>query len=210
MNNWTQISTFTQPHEAHLAKARLESEGIDVMIKDELTAQVYNFYSNAIGGVKLLVKDSDSEKAITILKDANILIDKSPEGNSLLYRFDKMTKEIPAFGKLILEFRLIILITILICVILFPIIILSLPSTKEKLTDGTWCLDSYYFQDKRYFPNTTNYLMIDFGDGCNETFHFSKNEVSLPGFNTPSINGYWEITNKKLTIFRTDTLSYLS
>ncbi len=63
MNNWTVLSTFTYPHEAHIIGGRLESEGIDVQIKDELTAQIYNFYSNAIGGVKLLVRDSDYQKA---------------------------------------------------------------------------------------------------------------------------------------------------
>ena len=40
--------TFTYPHEAHLAKNYLESEGIETEIRDELTAQVNNFYSNAI------------------------------------------------------------------------------------------------------------------------------------------------------------------
>jgi hypothetical protein len=56
------------PHEAYLAKAFLESEGIDSEIRDELTVQVNNFYSNAIGGVKLLVRESDYEKGIEALK----------------------------------------------------------------------------------------------------------------------------------------------
>jgi len=54
MKDWVTLLTFTYPHEAHLAKGRLESEGIEVQITDELTVQAYNLYSNAIGGVKLM------------------------------------------------------------------------------------------------------------------------------------------------------------
>ena len=67
MGNWRIIITFTYPHEAHMAKTLLESEGINTIIQDELTAQVNNFYSTAIGGVKLLVSESDFEHGIQIL-----------------------------------------------------------------------------------------------------------------------------------------------
>lgn len=56
MNNWETLITFTYPHEAHMAMGFLESEGIRTIIRDEMTVQVQNFYSNAIGGVKLLVQ----------------------------------------------------------------------------------------------------------------------------------------------------------
>ena len=68
MENWKIILTFTHPHEAHIAKTYLESEGIGTMIQDELTAQVNSFYSGAIGGVKLLVRESDFEHGIEVLK----------------------------------------------------------------------------------------------------------------------------------------------
>lgn len=60
--------TFTLPQDAYMAKAFLESEGIKTFLKDELTVQVYNFYSNAIGGVKLQVKERDFENGLVILK----------------------------------------------------------------------------------------------------------------------------------------------
>lgn len=68
MQNWKTIITFTLPHEAHMAKNLLESEGIETMIQDELTAQVDNFLSNAIGGVKLKVRVSDIEQGIKALQ----------------------------------------------------------------------------------------------------------------------------------------------
>ncbi|MBN2682101.1 MAG: DUF2007 domain-containing protein [Bacteroidales bacterium] len=68
MANWQILSRFVYPHDAHMAKGFLESEGIQVILKDELTTQVNNFYSNAIGGVKILVRDVDIERGIEVLK----------------------------------------------------------------------------------------------------------------------------------------------
>ncbi|MFW5760722.1 MAG: DUF2007 domain-containing protein [Cyclobacteriaceae bacterium] len=72
------VKTFTYPHEAHVLKGRLESEGINVYLQDELTVQAHNFLSNATGGVKLQVWSSDMEKAIPILKEVGVL-DKNLE-----------------------------------------------------------------------------------------------------------------------------------
>jgi len=68
MDNWKTAITLTYPHEAHIVKGYLESEGINSVVEDDLTAQVNNFYSNAIGGVKVLINDVDYDKGIEILK----------------------------------------------------------------------------------------------------------------------------------------------
>lgn len=79
MENWQIILTFVYPHEAHFAKAYLASEGVESEIRDELTAQVNNFYSNAIGGVKLLVKVHDYERGIELLKKGGYILDPGTE-----------------------------------------------------------------------------------------------------------------------------------
>ena len=61
------VKTFTYSQEAAIIHAFLESEGIECYLKDELTAQINPFYSNAIGGIKLQVKKSDYSKAAEIL-----------------------------------------------------------------------------------------------------------------------------------------------
>ena len=68
MDTYKTLITFTLPQDAYLPKAYLESEGVESILKDEHTVQVYNFYSNAIGGVKLQVKESDFENGLAILK----------------------------------------------------------------------------------------------------------------------------------------------
>ena len=63
MEHYVTILTFTYPHDAIIIKGRLEADGIPCFLKDELTVQVDNFYTNALGGVKLQVKESDRERA---------------------------------------------------------------------------------------------------------------------------------------------------
>ena len=45
--NLVELATFMYPHEAHLAKGKLDAHGIESIILDELTIQTNNFYSNA-------------------------------------------------------------------------------------------------------------------------------------------------------------------
>ena len=209
MNNWIQIATFTLPQDAHLAKTKLESEGIQVVLKDELTTQVINYYSNAIGGVKLLVEKPEAKRAKQILKETNVNNIETSEPDSILIRINSFTERIPLVGRLILELRIVVLITLIIAAILVPIIILTLPSVPEKLTNGFWCLNEYYFQGKRYAPNTKEFITISYGDGCEETLSFFDFKASLPGFNSPKIESKWRISDNKLIIYQADTLSYL-
>lgn len=69
MEQFITIHTFNYPHEAYVIKTRLESEGIEVFLKDENTVQAYNFLSNALGGVKLQVRESDVKEAMKILNE---------------------------------------------------------------------------------------------------------------------------------------------
>lgn len=77
MSNWVTVITFMYPHEAHLAAGVLESEEIAVFLQDELTTQVNNFYSTALGGVKLQVPAEEAGRALEILKEAGYI--REPE-----------------------------------------------------------------------------------------------------------------------------------
>jgi len=75
MNDWQEIQVFVYPQDAYLAKALLESEDIDVFLQDEMTIQVFNFYSNALGGVKMLVPSNKADRARELLKESGYLKD---------------------------------------------------------------------------------------------------------------------------------------
>jgi rubredoxin len=65
---WITIATFSQPVEAHLARTRLESEGITCVVSDEYLVRVNWLLSDAVGGVKLRVPSWDAPRAREILR----------------------------------------------------------------------------------------------------------------------------------------------
>ena len=117
--------SFTYPHEAQLAKAKLESEGIETIINDELTAQVNNFYSNAIGGVKLLVRDKDLEEATKLMTEGGFLNRTTSEPSTFIKWFDKFSSKIPFIGNTIIEFRLIFILGLSISLLVSALVLLT-------------------------------------------------------------------------------------
>jgi len=200
MENWIEIISFTYPHEAHLAKIKLESEGIQTKIKDELTAQVNNFYSNAIGGVKLFVKESDSKRTLEILKESKIIIDSKTEH----IISERKSKSRILTAKMLYYFSALVLI-IAVGAILYSI--LNLPTTHEKLIRTNWCFNSMYYNDYEFFPNTVkpegnSKFKITMVGECTEFITFMENGiVLLPGFDSDRLKANWKLDGKKLTIW---------
>lgn len=197
MNNWITIISFTYPHEAHLAKTKLESEGIETIIQDELTAQVNNFYSNAIGGVKLLVKESDSNRAFEILKEGRIIVlDKDNEIEN-----EEETNKKLKNAKVIYFISIFLVLS---AITIIPIAILSIPSDQEKLTMYKWCFNGMFYEDWEFTPSTlpSEELYIVFTDDCWETIIFKEDgTILLPGFESDKIKANWKVENKELTIW---------
>jgi DNA-directed RNA polymerase subunit RPC12/RpoP len=61
------IASYSKPEEAHLAASLLEGNGITVNVRDADTVGNYWMYSNAVGGVKIEVLETEEEKAREIL-----------------------------------------------------------------------------------------------------------------------------------------------
>lgn len=64
---WIVVQSFSFPYEAQIAKTQLEAAGIPARIENEHTINMDWLYSNALGGVRLLVLEGDSEEARTLL-----------------------------------------------------------------------------------------------------------------------------------------------
>lgn len=76
------IAKFQYSSEAQIIKGRLESEGIQVFLSDNLTIDTDPLISNAIGGVKLKVLSEDTLKARHIL-DSIQKYSIDDEGNAI-------------------------------------------------------------------------------------------------------------------------------
>ncbi len=62
------IRQFRDLHEALLAKATLDSAGVQCFLVDDNMVRMDWFYSNLVGGVKLCVNQKDAEIALDILE----------------------------------------------------------------------------------------------------------------------------------------------
>lgn len=101
------VARFSFPHEAHIARASLDSIGIESHIAGEHTVNTQWLYSNAMGGVRLMVAESDAEDAKKILSsdfseslENELDVDKGQDvcpncGSKELYTFTKGKR--PAF-----------------------------------------------------------------------------------------------------------------
>ena len=65
----TTVATFTTPEDAHLFRMFLGSRGIQGVLLDEHFVQLFWNYSNAIGGVRLVVEDEDEDDAAKAYQD---------------------------------------------------------------------------------------------------------------------------------------------
>ena len=71
------VRTFTNVHEAHLAKSVLDAAGIESAVLDEHIVSMVWTYSNAVRGVKILVPDDQLEEAASLLDSAAETIEES-------------------------------------------------------------------------------------------------------------------------------------
>lgn len=82
---------------AHIAKGRLEEEGISCWLKDENTVTIDPILTNAVGGIKLMVEKTRSEEAAGILRtieNENKKAHPCPKCNSLNIEFVSTPRKI--------------------------------------------------------------------------------------------------------------------
>jgi hypothetical protein len=65
--NFVVIASYDNYVPAHIAMGRLEEEGINCWLQDEYTVTIDPLLSNAVGGIKLVVIESQAERALEIL-----------------------------------------------------------------------------------------------------------------------------------------------
>jgi hypothetical protein len=69
---FTLLRRFQYSSEAIIYQGKLESNGIDVFLRDNNIIDSNPLYSNAVGGVKLFVKTEDFDEATEILGDVSL------------------------------------------------------------------------------------------------------------------------------------------
>ncbi len=109
------IATFSLPSDLYVAKSKLESEGIECRVLDELTVQSYHFLSTAVGGVKLQVVSKDADKAYSLLLEGGFVKAEALEQSYVERKFNN-----PAFLKRFKFIALLFFAFIALLVLLLP------------------------------------------------------------------------------------------
>ena len=69
--NFVQVNSFDNYINANMQLALLQDEGINCYLKDEYTVTIDPLLSPAIGGMKLMVYEDQSERAKEIIAEAD-------------------------------------------------------------------------------------------------------------------------------------------
>lgn len=211
-DDFVTVLTFYYAHETAIIRGRLESEGIACNIIDELTVQVNPLYSNAIGGVKLQVKESDFDRAIEILKEGGYLTDSDLEKSvsKFISFFERNTSKIPFLKNVRFEIRVIIIVTIIVGLITSIFHFATLPTKEEILTKNSWCIEQIDYNNKIYVPQTERIFNISGGGLCDEKLTFKESgTLSMPGFNSNEVYGNWQLYGDSIKISNADNFSFV-
>ncbi|MBI3511954.1 MAG: DUF2007 domain-containing protein [Bacteroidetes bacterium] len=196
MHEFVTIATFTLPHEASILAARLEDEGIETYLRDELTVQQNNFYSHALGGVKLQVRENDVENALKIMQGSGYIgehaakeISDSAAINSIDEKKQKKIKRI---------FIFVFVLTAILTIIAY---ISSRPTMEELLTRKSWNIEEITFDSVKVHAATRTISIAWKNHKSEGTLIFFRNgEVSLPGVGGSSENGQWIVDEDRILI----------
>ena len=115
-NKFRKIGQFQYSSEAFIYKGKLESDGIQVFVRDNNTIDTDPLVSNAIGGVKLFVFEEDYEEAKAILQDVSLFsVDddgtplKCPKCSAEKIQFLTTIKDLKSFFSFILTLFVVVL-----------------------------------------------------------------------------------------------------
>ena len=67
--NLVTVQTFNDSVSAHLVKTRLENEGIECFIFDEYINNVMPIYGQAVGGIRLKIKEEDVTRTKELIEE---------------------------------------------------------------------------------------------------------------------------------------------
>ncbi len=207
------VAVFTYPTEVIVPRITLETAGIECITKDEETITTNPLLSNAVGGIKLQVRERDFQKAVAILKEAGVEIFQVSDTESIwVMRLEKLTSRIPILGKYSLEKRMMLILGVFVIAVSVYLYIKSRPDYYNSLVGQILCVKQISLHNKTNWARPSNTIEVDGGyivllSSCEETMMLHKNgRYNMLNIYRDSIAGYWKLDGDQLELFRTDTL----
>lgn len=201
MTSFVSIISAYSASELYMLRSRLDFEGIECYIKDELTNQVNPLYSVATGGVELMVRKEHYTSALRVLLECGYEIPKDNSRIELFFaKFHAKTTNIPLIGKLSVHTRFLAMTVSLIVLSLACIYYMLKPDLYETLIEKRWAVRLIDHNGQIYKPKTHGTFIQTAGESI-ETIDFWPNtRVYLSGINTPAEFGIWFLSGDHMTI----------
>lgn len=93
-HSMTKLTSFLTIAEAQLCQAVLNQRGIESYLEDEGSVGVNWLWSNAVGGVKVLVASEDLQAAKEVLASAEVTSEKGEDSPEVTFDCEECGKEI--------------------------------------------------------------------------------------------------------------------
>lgn len=172
---WITLISVGLPMDAQIIKAQLELHGIEVEILDEMTSDIAPFYTQAMGGIRIQVKEVHFEAAKELLSHLGHLKNEERKINPVYAAFIKYSNKLPLLNRLRVELRLLLSLSILLAIFIVPIVLLNQPKLIDKIGGKNWCVSEvYYLNEQAFVDETENFFYLN---NCNSFLVFGKNGV---------------------------------
>lgn len=66
---FVELAVFNNYIEAHIVQSRLEEEGVRCWLQNEHSATIAPYLTQAIGGIRMMVSETQLDRALEILND---------------------------------------------------------------------------------------------------------------------------------------------
>lgn len=83
MGSLVKVATFQNSLEAHVAQGLLEAEGLQSYLEGEHGNLAMSYATSAIGGVRLMVEQADTELALAVLSRSEECVPRGEEWQCL-------------------------------------------------------------------------------------------------------------------------------
>lgn len=195
MEKWIVVYTAVHASEVSVLQAFLSLHDIDCRLRDEHTIQAQPFYSTAIGGVKVEVPPEQADRAFALLHEAGYsAVHPGSEDPEAAHDRAKQAE-----ARLQRGVRMTAIIAVMVIVLAF---IFFFKKETPDLTGQRWCVSLVEWKGKYYAPETFHDGISIYILGCEETLRFhADGTISLPGFQSPTVNAFWKYTNDGVEIY---------
>jgi hypothetical protein len=126
MSDLVTVWSFSYQHQLLTIRAQMEAEGIKTYTHDELTIQIDPLFSNAIGGIKLLVDKHDVRRANEILAEAGYIKKEERKTGQFIQGLLNYIDELPVFRSMDSERRIFVIIALAVILLAYIIYLFTL------------------------------------------------------------------------------------